>query len=277
MGRMTLVEPVMDQAARPASPPVPREMTIPVAGGDLALTLVGCGPPLLLLHGWTLDRRMWRPQGPLARSFRLIIPDRRGFGRSSAPPDLSRERDDLIRIADHLGCDTLTLVGVSQGGAVALDAAIAAPDRVAALVLAGAPLAGVVPGGDAIPRDHYAILARAGAIEQLRAEWHDHPLLRLDREDARHLIAQMVADYAARDLLAPSTLAPFTAEAIAALPMPILALCGTGDTPWRLACARYLAGHARNATLALIEAGHLPSLERPDQFNAHLRAFLGPP
>lgn len=257
-------------------PPV-REITVAVPGGDLAVTLAGSGPPLLLLHGWTLDRRMWRPQLALGADFTLIIPDRRGFGASSAAADLAREADDIARIADRLGHERLALAGVSQGAAVALGFALAAPARASALVLAGTPLAGLVPGGDAIPRARLAELARAGDFAGLRAEWLAHPLMQLASPTAQALVAEMLADYRGRDLLAPSVLPGLSAQAIAGLIVPLLAVCGTGDTPWRLDCARYLAAQAPLGALALLPAGHLPSIEQPEPFNACLRRFLAAP
>src|SRR5690606_18355591 len=52
---------------------------VSVEGGSLAVETIGVGPPLILLHGWTLDRRMWMPQiAALARRYQLIAYDRRG-------------------------------------------------------------------------------------------------------------------------------------------------------------------------------------------------------
>lgn len=254
------------------------DITIAVPGGDLIVSLSGAGSPLLLLHAWTLDRRMWQPQLPgLGSHFRLIMPDRRGFGRSTASPGLTLERDDIARIADTLGHDRLAIAGASQGAAVALNYALALPDRVTALVLAGTPLAGLVPDADDIPRDHYAALARADDFRGLRDEWTAHPLMRLNSASARALVAEMLADYRARDLIAPSSLPPLSAEAIAALPVPLLALSGTGDTTWRTACARYLAEKVPQGVFAMIEnAGHLPNIEQPEAFNALVRSFLCP-
>ena len=56
----------------------------------------------------------------LADRFRLVAIDRRGFGRSTAPPDLNREVADLVAVRDALGLDRMVLVGMSQGGRVAL-------------------------------------------------------------------------------------------------------------------------------------------------------------
>ncbi len=219
---------------------------------------------------------MWAPQiVELTRRFSLMMPDRRGFGRSSAPPDLQAEADDIARMADALGHDRMTIAGVSQGSAVALAFAIRSPERVSALVLAGTPLAGLVPKPDDIPRDRYAALARQSDFDRLRDEWMAHPLMRLDQELARAFVMEIAADYKARDLLAPSTLPPLSASAIARLEMPLLALSGTGDTPWRIACAQYLAGTASRGSLAMIDdAGHLPNIEQPAAFNAAVQTFL---
>lgn len=253
-----------------------RDIRIAVAGGDLAVSLSGDGPPLLLLHAWTLDRRMWLPQvAELSARFSLIMPDRRGFGQSSAPPDLTREAEDIVRIADALGHQRLAIAGVSQGSAVALAFALASPERVAALVLAGTPVAGLVPEPDDIPRDRFTALARQPDLGRLRNEWMVHPLMRLDDAAAGAFIAGIVADYEARDLLAPSVLPALSASAIAAFTKPLLALSGTGDTPWRIACANFLADTASRGSLVMIaEAGHLPNVEQPSAFNAAVQTFL---
>ncbi len=253
-----------------------REVSIAVADGKLAVSLSGQGSPLLLLHAWTLDRRMWMPQiADLGAYYSLIVPDRRGFGRSDAPPDLAREADDIARIADALGYDRMAIAGVSQGSAVALSFAIASPERVSALVLAGTPLAGVVAERDDIPRDRFAALARQSDLSRLREEWLTHPLMQAKSASARSFVRDIVADYHARDLLAPSALPPLSAAAIAGLPTPLLAISGVDDTPWRIACARYLAETARQGSLNIIDhAGHLPNIEHPAAFNIVLRDFL---
>ena len=82
---------------------------------------------MLLLHGWSLDRRAWAPQIPLAERHRLVLIDRRGFGRSAAPPDLAAETLDLLALCERLELDRPILVGMSQGGRIALHAAFKAP------------------------------------------------------------------------------------------------------------------------------------------------------
>ena len=64
-----------------------RHGEVAVGDGIVPIAMAGEGPPLILLHGWTLDWRMWLPQvAELSRSHLLVMPDRRGFRRSTAPP-----------------------------------------------------------------------------------------------------------------------------------------------------------------------------------------------
>ena len=100
---------------------------VPVPGGDLVVEVAGAGPAIFFLHGWTLDRRQWRGQGALADRFTLVAWDRRGFGQSSAPSDLAEEAADVARVAAALGLDRYHLVGLSQGGKVALSHAASRP------------------------------------------------------------------------------------------------------------------------------------------------------
>ncbi|MCX9146104.1 alpha/beta fold hydrolase [Erythrobacter sp. WG] len=249
-----------------------------VADGTIPLAIAGDGAPLILLHGWTLDHRMWRPQiAGLAASHRLVMPDRRGHGRATAPPDLAREAADVIAIADALGLESLALVGLSQGAAVALDVAVHFPERVTALVAAGAPLPALIPRGEALDLAGLRALVACGDLAGFRAAWGAHPLMRTHRPEAAALAARMLADYDGRDILAPGTPPEITAPALAMLPMPVLALAGEHDTPWRRACAAALAAAVPGARHGLIpRAGHLANADNPLAFNAALAAFLDP-
>lgn len=255
--------------------PALAEVAIDVGDGLLRVLDAGCGTAVVMLHGWTLDHRSWLPQLPLADRMRLVLPDRRGFGRSTAPPDLAREWRDVDRLA---GEEPFVLVGLSQGASVALDYARRRPGRVLALALVGAPLHGVVPhdhDDDVLPRDRYAEQVRAGEIAAMKAHWAAHPLAR--RNAPCSILDAMLADYDGRDLLAPPVPMPVTAADIAGLAMPVLAVAGTGDTGWRRRVARFIGATAPNGQVAAIDgAGHLCNLDDPDQFNTVLADFLAP-
>src|SRR5882757_677517 len=123
-----------------------RSGTLPLPGGHLVWELAGAGPPVVLIHGFSLDRRMWDAVVPLlATNFTVIRYDLRGFGESS-PMDLHfaySHAEDLAALLDHLEVAQAGVVGFSFGGQVALTMAITAPERVRRLVLVDALLEGV--------------------------------------------------------------------------------------------------------------------------------------
>lgn len=265
-------------AVRPLEPAGVSYGEVAVAGGRLPIAMAGEGTPLILLHGWTLDHRMWSPQiAGLADRHFLVMPDRRGCGRATAPPDLAREAEDVIAIADFLGFERFALLGLSQGAVVALDVARRHGSRLTGLVVSGAPLPALVEREEVIDLERFRTLAQAGDLATLRAEWAQHPLMQTRSEGARALAARMLADYDGRDLFGPSAAPGLPRELLAMLPVPVLALAGEHDTPWRRACARALAEVAPRARNALIRAaGHLANADNPVAFNAAVADFLQP-
>lgn len=265
-------------AARVPSPADLSHGEVAVHGGTLPIIMAGEGAPLILLHGWTLDHRMWGPQvAGLADRHFLVMPDRRGCGGASAPPDLAREAEDVIAIADFLGFDRFALLGLSRGAVVALDVARRYGSRLTALVVSGAPLPALVAREEVIDLDHYRALAASGNLALFRKEWAQHPLMRTHSPEAAVLLAAMLADYDGRDLIAPSEAPGLPREVLGMLSMPVLSMTGAHDTPWRRACARALAEVAPRARHCEIpDAGHLANADNPAAFNAAVAAFLNP-
>jgi pimeloyl-ACP methyl ester carboxylesterase len=249
---------------------------VTVDGGKLNLVTCGDGPPLVLLHGWTLDHRIWRPQlEGLGAQYRLIMPDRRGFGQSTAPADLAGELADIDRIAAHFGWEKFHLLGMSQAGVIAVAYALSRPDKIRALVTLGAPLVGVVPGEDQIDRQRWGAMVRDGQIANVRSEWLEHCLMQGLQGGARQLVEDIVADYAGADLLANSILPAISADQLGGLDMPLLALAGAKDTAWRISVARFLANAAPAGSFGTVtDAGHLANLDNPERFNAQILEFL---
>ncbi|MFZ5979117.1 MAG: alpha/beta fold hydrolase, partial [Candidatus Zixiibacteriota bacterium] len=106
----------------------------------------GTGEPVVFLHGFTLDHRMWTPQIEFFRPYyRLLIPDARGHGRSDAPATGYGRRDrveDLKRFADKLKIDRFHAVGLSMGGSTSLGLALDSPERLKSMTLVSSGAAG---------------------------------------------------------------------------------------------------------------------------------------
>lgn len=247
---------------------------VAVPGGFVRVESIGSGPAVMFVHGWTLDRRIWEPQAQALRArFRIVAPDRRGFGQSSAPPDLAREPADLLAIADRLAIDRFALVGMSQGARVALRVAADHPDRVVALALQGAPLSGVAGVEEEPPVAEMARLLAAGQADAMRSLWRAHPLMQVAGEAASALLDRICAAYEGRDLATPSSLDVTMADC-ARVRAPVLAITGEGETAWRHRVARTLESVAGAARIDIAGGGHLCNLDRPDDYNAALAGLL---
>ncbi len=123
-------------------------------------------PPVVLLHGFTSDNRMWLPvAGALAEDYRVIAPDLRGHGATSAPETLETYTmetyaEDLRALLDHLEVDICALAGCSFGGMVALQFATSWPERLAGLVLSDTSAAFEHPEYDDRYHEREALIAR---------------------------------------------------------------------------------------------------------------------
>lgn len=121
-------------------------------GIELSVHLGGGGPPLLLLHGYPQNHMCWARVAPeLARRFRCIVPDLRGYGGSDAPADdeqhtLYAKRtmaEDMVGLLDALGLQAAAVVGHDRGARVAYRLALDHPQRVRLLGVLE-----IVPTGD---------------------------------------------------------------------------------------------------------------------------------
>ncbi len=261
-----------------------RDSWIDVTGGRLPVFRDGQGPPLLMVHGWALDHRMFQPQvNGLGRDLTLYTFDRRGFGAATAPPDMGRETDDLLRLLDAEGLERVHLLGMSQGGRIALRFAARHPDRLHSLLIQGAAVDGftvVEPETEHIPLHEYAALARGGDLDGLRRRWLAHPMMAVHTEDADilRLLDDILEGYTARDLLSDgSPPTAFDDEVLTPLgrfPHPVLALTGALETDARKAHARKVIETVPRGREEVISGGgHLCNLDRPATYNAAVKAF----
>lgn len=254
-----------------------------VNGTTLHHEVAGSGDPVVLVHGFSFDARMWDGQvDALAERYTVARYDLRGFGQSSTPAAgvHYRHADDLWALVDHLGFERVALVGLSVGGAVVLDAARVQPERVRALVV----IDGVLPGFDmaAAMAGNAPVwrTARSGDIETAKQLWLENAMFApaMERPHAAELLRRMVADYsgwgwAERD---PGTwVDPPSADDLASITAPTLVLVGDRDLPDFQRAAETMERGIPNARRVVLPGlGHLPPMEDPEVVNEVVLGFL---
>src|SRR4051794_14763103 len=122
----------------------PRAGFADVNGTRLFYAITGAGPPLTLIHGFSLDARMWDDQlAALAQRYRVLRYDARGFGRSAVPgSERYSHAEDLRALLEYLEIEHTALIGFSMGGGIAISVALAYPALVDALIVASSLLPG---------------------------------------------------------------------------------------------------------------------------------------
>lgn len=270
-----------------------RAARIELAGGlRLFAAETGSGSGVLLLHGFTGSADTWQglARHLARRGLRAVAVDLVGHARSDAPEDAERYSfarctADLLELADRLGLGRFGLVGYSLGGRVALHLALAAPRRVAALVLESCSPGIPDPEERALRRRRDEALADAierDGLEAFVAYWEAQPLFatqaRLPARTRARLRAQRLGHAPgglARVLrgLGAGVQEPLWGR-LGELGMPVLLVAGAEDTRYA-AIARAMAEAIPRASLRVIpRAGHAVHLERPRLFCRAVADFL---
>ena len=256
----------------------------------LALDDVGTGEPLVLIHGIATDRSIWDLVMPvLARTRRVVALDVPGFGGSEPVGEDFELSAVAERIVDGLASEGLTgqfdLVGHSLGGGIAIVLAAAHPQLVRRLVLVAPaglrPLPATVSNLLAASADA-VLAARRGAAPLTDTWWGRRLLLALTAADAAELpptvARQMVEASAAAKRTAPALATITSADlrfALARTRMPLGVIWGAADrtVPIR-ALDDLLEARPDATTVRIADAGHVPMIERPEQFVEALRGLI---
>jgi len=228
-------------------------------------------PPLLLIHGAGGQHMHWPPQVRRLARAHTIAPDLPGHGRSPGPgrTSIAAYAADLLALMDALGVEQFIPVGHSMVGAIALQIALAAPERVAgiALITTGAHL----PVSDALLGNALTNFPALVDFVQMYA-WGPHADEKLQRTGRRQL-ESCPAEVVHGDYLACNN---FDArERLAEITCPALVVGATHDrmTPPRL--SQFLADNLPGATFYLVEeAGHYLPSEHPHEVAEILSGWL---
>jgi 3-oxoadipate enol-lactonase len=256
------------------------------SGGMMSYRELGEGPgdPLVLLHAFPLNGRMFEPQmEAFSEGRRVISPDYPGFGRSPrtpAQPDIRYYAVAVRNLLDHLGLERVVLGGVSMGGYVAFGCLRLFPQRVSGLVLANTR-----PEPDSYEiKENRKTMARRVADEgvEVLVELQMGRLLARDtlenNEEVVEKVRAMILESSPNGVVAALGAMrdrPDSTPLLAQIAVPTLIIGGEEDaisSPEVMAAMAEKIPASRHVTLP--RAGHLSNLENPEGFNAALEEFL---
>ena len=260
-----------------------REAVHHIRSASIFCRTQGSGPPVVLLHGFGLDQRMWDDQvTALGERFTMIRYDLRGYGRSSLPvTGPYAHTDDLHDLLGALSARPAHVVGHSNGARIAARFALTYPKDVRSLALVNPALDGHVWSSDWQERwSAITAAAKAGNIARARRLWIEHPLFAAAREHpaVATRLTEMVHAYSgwhwehADPGTAPD---PPVNQRLGQFRVPTLVMIGERDLPDFRTIALTLSSGIPGATRANVpHAGHMTNMEAPAEFNEQLTAFL---
>jgi len=261
-------------------------MQVPVNGIDTRYVLddESGGPWLTFVHQLGGDLSVWdQLAGHFRHQYTVMRYDLRGHGEtalSPAPFTIADLADDLNTLLDALGATRTHLVGVSMGGMVAQEFALAHPSRVASLTLADTPSR--TPSDARATFDQRAAAVRRDGIKALADATLDRWLtadFRRQHPEAVEQICEVLLRTSAQGYaMACEAIRDFDAhERLRDLRVPTLAVSGRHDTGTPPAATRALADAIDGARFELLDAAHLAPVEASQRFAGLLETFLRMP
>lgn len=240
----------------------------------ISYTDAGQGKPLILIHAFPTDQRLWKPQQVLKNYFRVITLDLWGFGLSAKVDGrvvtMNKYADEVKLLLDQLHIKKAIIGGESMGGYIALAFLGKYPAMINGLILSDTQSIADSPEGK-IKREAQAVEVLHQGTTSLIEGFMTKALSSQAPEPVqaflRHIIktqAQTAVASALRGMAARHD----TSSLLANTSSPILIMTADKDTVIPSQQSAYMKQLTKNSRLVLIKnAGHLSSLEQPEQWN----------
>ena len=251
---------------------------------DIAYEAAGDGPPIVFLHGFPLNRKLWSPQlRALAGFGRCLAPDARGFGQSEVSPPYTMDQyaDDVIALLDSLVVrERAIFVGISMGGYVALALWRRHRQRVRALVLSDTRATADTEEAREKRREvtRTAKGRGSGAIAELLLPGLIGKTTRQRNPTIAAEIRAMITSAPVAGIVGASEAMmarPDSTALLSTIDVPTLVIVGKEDVVTPPEEAEALCAAIPDSEMQIIpKAGHSPCIERPAAFNHTMGEFL---
>jgi len=252
-----------------------------IDGAHIYYEVVGSGHSLVLIHGFSLDSRMWDDQfETFAEHYQVIRYDVRGFGKSDLPDGEISHTDDLQALLDLLGVTEAHVLGFSMGGWIAVEFALLHPELTSALVLADGTVLGY-PLGEI--DDFFTLVKTKAAESDVQAAkelWLDQPLFKpaFDRPSVAPRLQRIISDYSGWHFVNTYSYRPLDPPALQRLDevsAPTLLIVGERHLlPFHTVADTLHQSVPGARKVILPDVGHMSNMENPDRFNRTVLAFL---
>ena len=261
---------------------------LPVRGGNLYYETAGEGPPLVLIHAGFLDSRMWDNQFQLfTKGARVIRYDVRGYGRSSRPNEEYSDAEDLFALLKHLDIENATILGVSNGGRIALDFVSVHPAMVNSLILVSPGIRGYKSSGPEEDRE-WEELDKKGDLQDLAiSENRIDDAVKMDLEiwasaqgmTSKSRILEIATANSHIHKNPPNKLQkspePSAFTKLSQIRIPTTLIVGDQDVKGMQLMTKRLHELIPGSKLKVIRgADHIANMSRPEEFNAIVSSFL---
>lgn len=266
-----------------------------INGTTLYYEVAGAGHPFVLVHGHVLDRRSWDDQfAVFAQQYKVIRYDQRGFGDSGLimKGEAYSARQDLYELMKFLDIESAYLMGVSGGGALAIDFTLEHPEMIDALIPVTAGVSGFQPSED-VMKQHPEVVSLYTSLEEAFEKhdiaravnislelWTDGPGRLPGKADpnVRERVREMTTrnwerpDDEAQAETPPVPLEPPAVERLSEIKVPTLVILGECDVPNPLDSLTAEIPGAKKVVMT--ETAHHPFMEKPAEFNQIVLDFL---
>lgn len=257
--------------------------TVTVNDNTIHYTDCGKGTPLVLVHGFPLDSRIWDEQArSLCNNFRVIVPDLTGFGQSKAarPFSIASLAEDLHAMLKQIDALPCVLAGLSMGGYVAFEYEVKYPTDLQGLILVDTRCEADTAEGRA-GRIRMAEVARAQGSSAIADQMEpkmtapDIPTRKPQVVSRlRQIMEQCPSETIANALMAMHDRADYR-DKLASISVPVLVVVGDCDVISPPALAKAMVNEMPHAQLAIIpNAGHMAPIEEPQQVTEAIRSFV---
>ena len=237
--------------------------------------------PVIFLHGFTLDRRMWQAQLDFFKDkYHIILVDAKGHGKSSAPKTGYSRADrieDLRRFVEVLSLSPYHLVGLSMGGSTALGFSLLYPEKIKSLTLASTSATGYKVGPKISRIDK---MVKEKGLEAARKKWIQYAVnyYQEDQKVIKDLLSLMMNEHSGApwvDKMRGNYPPPDNdLERVSSLIVPTKIFAGSADKIFE-PLAHLLGEKIPNSNVSIFKGiGHMINMEEPERFNKELDEFL---